>query len=208
MHLAPLQRVTSNTTSYTAISPTHTHVDEFDSPRSKSQIRRSTDDSAKSDKKEEEAEAKNTRVELEQDAEDENPAPFAYKPFALASLLDPKNLDGLEEMGGVDGLLKGLGTSRTKGLSSHSLRESPDAAKASSELSPKPTHDIEQGTIPSVVVTSPDGKGDGDGGGDAYGAPLDVRRRVYGPNTLPHRPTKSLLALMWMALKDKVLVRC
>ncbi|KAG5354130.1 hypothetical protein C0989_007491 [Termitomyces sp. Mn162] len=41
---------------------------------------------------------------------------------------------------------------------------------------------------------------------NALSASVDERRRVYGPNLLPTRPTKSLLFLMWVALKDKVLV--
>ena len=40
----------------------------------------------------------------------------------------------------------------------------------------------------------------------AFNAPLDERHRVYGKNILPTRKTKSLLQLMWLALKDKVLV--
>ncbi|ETW83423.1 P-type ATPase [Heterobasidion irregulare TC 32-1] len=35
---------------------------------------------------------------------------------------------------------------------------------------------------------------------------MDVRKRVYGDNVLPGRKSKSLLLLMWLALKDKVLI--
>jgi Ca2+-transporting ATPase len=38
-------------------------------------------------------------------------------------------------------------------------------------------------------------------------ATIEDRKRVYGENVLPTRASKSLLQLMWMALKDKVLVR-
>ena len=44
-------------------------------------------------------------------------------------------------------------------------------------------------------------------GGEAFSASLEDRRRVFGENVLPSRKTKSLLSLMWLALKDKVLVR-
>ncbi|EPQ52794.1 Ca-transporting ATPase [Gloeophyllum trabeum ATCC 11539] len=40
----------------------------------------------------------------------------------------------------------------------------------------------------------------------AYAASLDERKRVYGANILPHRASKSLWKLMWLALKDKVLI--
>ena len=45
------------------------------------------------------------------------------------------------------------------------------------------------------------------GAKDAYSATIEDRHRVYGQNVLPSRKTKSLLQLMWLALKDKVLVR-
>ena len=69
-------------------------------------------------------------------------------------------------------------------------------------------HDREE--LPGIVVTAPDelesGKDDEDEGYPVFHAPLEERRRVYGPNVLPHRATKSLLSLMWLALKDKVLL--
>ncbi|RDX57018.1 hypothetical protein OH76DRAFT_1491696, partial [Lentinus brumalis] len=98
---------------------------------------------------------------------------FPFKPYKLASLVDPKNMDLLKEMGGVTGLLKGLGTSRKRGLGKKWLG-------------------------PSAPVSQPQhGKSDTGAGED---------RRVYSANILPTRKTKSLLQLMWLALKDKVLV--
>jgi len=41
---------------------------------------------------------------------------------------------------------------------------------------------------------------------DIYTASMEDRRRVYGENVLPSKPSKTLLVLMWLALKDKVLV--
>jgi len=104
-----------------------------------------------------------------------DPTPFAFKPNALAALVDPKTLKDLNAMGGLEGLCTGLGTSPTKGLSAHSLGL---------------------------------GAGDGErsGGEGAFAAPLSDRQRVYGTNSLPTRRSKSLLQLMWLAFKDKVLV--
>jgi len=46
-----------------------------------------------------------------------DPTPFAFKPYHLASLVDPKNLETLEGMGGISGLLTGLGVDPASGLS-------------------------------------------------------------------------------------------
>jgi Ca2+-transporting ATPase len=104
-----------------------------------------------------------------------DPTPFTFKPLALAALVDPKTLQDLDTMGGLEGICTGLGTSPTKGLSAHSLGQ---------------------------------GAGDGErsGGEGAFAAPLSDRQRVYGTNSLPTRHSKSLLQLMWLAFKDKVLV--
>jgi P-type Ca2+ transporter type 2C len=106
-----------------------------------------------------------------------DPTPFAFKPYDLAALVDPKTLGDLDKMGGAEALCAGLGTNRTSGLSAHSLGQ---GAGAGDEKS---------------------------GGQGSFAAPLSDRQRVYGTNTLPTRPSKSLLQLMWLALKDKVLVR-
>ena len=39
-----------------------------------------------------------------------------------------------------------------------------------------------------------------------YKTSVEDRQRIFGQNILPRRPIKSLLQLMWLALKDKVLV--
>jgi len=44
-----------------------------------------------------------------------DPRPFSFRPFQLASLLDPKNLNALYKLGGIHGLLKGLGTDSSRG---------------------------------------------------------------------------------------------
>ncbi|PCH42057.1 Ca-transporting ATPase [Wolfiporia cocos MD-104 SS10] len=109
--------------------------------------------------------------------------PFKFKPYRLAGLVDPKSLDTLEQMGGIRGLLRGLGTRRKKGLSARALSELGAGEGASQR------HDRQQ---------DPDGP--------AFEADLEQRQRVYGANVLPTRKTKTLLQLMWLALKDKVLV--
>ncbi|KAG8927415.1 hypothetical protein FRC00_002114 [Tulasnella sp. 408] len=128
---------------------------------------------AEKDGKEKKPAAKSPLVE-----EVEDPTPYAFRPNVLANLIanNAKDLDTLEQMGGADELVRGLGSDRTKGL--------------------------------SAEATAPGG-GDhptGDKPADAFSAPLGVRQRIYGQNVLPSRPPKSLWLLMWLALKDKVLI--
>ncbi|OAX31158.1 hypothetical protein K503DRAFT_806317 [Rhizopogon vinicolor AM-OR11-026] len=48
-------------------------------------------------------------VRKSQESDQENSGP-SQRPSELASLLDPKNLDALGDLGGIDALLNGLGT--------------------------------------------------------------------------------------------------
>lgn len=145
--------------------------------------------------------------------------PFAFKPYKLASLLDPKNLDAFEAMGGTDALLKGLGTHPTRGL----LVGIPDfgggappgggpgagsgASQRHDRHAPMNPDAVESSAPPAPLHPSASGVGyTAEHNRDPYLATLQERKRIYGENLLPQRPSKSLLALMWLALKDKVLV--
>lgn len=164
-------------------------------------------------------------------AENIDPTPFAFKPVQLASLLDPKNLEGLIAMGGIVNVLRGLGTHPTRGLSKLALggagmedstvHAAKGTARAASDDEKAGHSDKKldaESTLPGIVVTSPAGEvaeqtresesldNDFEEVGPAYGAAMDRRRHVYGENVLPHRPSKTLLQLMWLAFKDKVLV--
>ena len=130
-------------------------------------------------------EDKQMELDLTQD-ENIDPTPFAFKPFHLASLVDPKNLESLEGMGGINGLLAGLGADSANGLSIGGKKS-------------------ESGDTPAVVVTTPAGE-KAAAEGATYASTVEDRQRVYGSNVLPARRSKSLLELMWLALKDKVLV--
>lgn len=112
-----------------------------------------------------------------------DPTPFAEKPSTLAMLVDPKSLDDLEKIGGVQGLLNGLGVDPSRGLPTESGHDG-GAPRSSSEL------------------RAIDG-----GDGAQWTASYEQRRKVYGRNDLPERKSKSIWALMWDAFKDKVLVR-
>ena len=166
-------------------------------------------------------------LDLKQEA-DLNVEPFTFKPLQLAALVDPKSLENLETLGGVEGLLRGLGVNRLRGLSSKSTPPSqsgsPDPGTIINAVTP---FGVEMSPPkPDIMITSPAGVPEGLqstaslGGGSsagrpaslkfsaaAYDATTDDRQRIYGENIIPQRPSKSLLRLMWLALQDKVIVR-
>ncbi|KAJ7494644.1 Ca-transporting ATPase [Mycena galericulata] len=150
-------------------------------------------------------------VELDTDTD---PAPFRFRSNDLAMMLDPKNLDTLEYMGGIEGLLESLGTTHDMGLSGASLARStsgpgPGDGRPGAGVGASHRHEPQKGedAVPAIMLTDPEGEKRTDwNSAPAFAASLDVRRRIYGENILPRRATKSLLSLMFTALKDKVLV--
>jgi Ca2+-transporting ATPase len=168
----------------------------------------------------------NQRVRLEEQEDVLDPAPFKFRSIQLAALLDPKNFLELMNMGGINAIMKGLGTHPKQGLSvkSQQLQGKSRRRGASVEqrsVSSREATESSQVALPGIVVTSPSGveskggNGNGNGGGGsgsgsdepAYMANLDIRRLIFGENALPPARSKTLLELMWLALKDKVLVR-
>ena len=124
-----------------------------------------------------------------------DPAPFGFRPNHLASLVDRKNLDALEAFGGTISIVAGLGVNPTCGL-----------CIGIDEKVPRPEDP------PAVIVTDPSGeKGNAleqySHEGPPFSGTVEDRQRVYGANVLPVRKTRTLLQLMWLALKDRVLVR-
>ena len=164
------------------------------------------------------------QTELDQDATI-NPAPFRFKPYELAHMFDPKSVGTLESFGGTDGLLRGLGTNPDTGLITNTLRvhsvESSHKPNLGAGESASQRHDpintgagddggqaIHLGFSPSVPVIFSTKSDETPSENDklAFSAVLEDRRRIYGENVLPVRIAKTLLQLMWAALKDKVLV--
>ena len=251
--LSPLRSAHSDVTS-TLPSPTHTHVDTASDVGSRpssvtsffkktvDRVRRpspspsrETDvgsDTTRNDgQKGDNADGKRKGAELARPAmldlkqeADLDVHPFTFKPLQLASLVDPKSLETLETMGGVDALLRGLGTHHNHGLSTTESGSplahivSPDPTLQSFTVSHATDKDPPK---PDIMITSPAGEPRGmqssvSLGGDAptalqfseevYRTSIEDRQRIFGQNVLPRRPSKSLLQLMWLALKDKVLV--
>ncbi|KAF8267736.1 hypothetical protein EI94DRAFT_1801308 [Lactarius quietus] len=143
-----------------------------------------------------------TVLEIKQEV-DLNVEPFAFKPLQLAGLVDPKSLENLQSLGGVEVLLRGLGTDRSRGLNANlnakptRRLESSDLRSRSPDLGFSPHH-VEVITSPLAVSLK--------SSASVQEATIEDRQRIYGKNILPQRPRKSLLRLMWMALRDKVIV--
>ncbi|KLT44250.1 calcium-translocating P-type ATPase [Cutaneotrichosporon oleaginosum] len=114
---------------------------------------------------------------LDPEKDTTDPTPYAEKPSRLAMLVDPKSLEDLEKIGGVSGLLNGLGVDPNLGL----------CTDGSNAGAPRSSSDMP-------------------GQGAQWRTSLEDRRRVYGQNDLPNRPSKTLLQLMWIAFKDKVII--
>ncbi|ORX36943.1 hypothetical protein BD324DRAFT_627796 [Kockovaella imperatae] len=125
---------------------------------------------------------------LDPEKDTTDPTPFKEKPSTLAVLVDPKSLESLEKIGGSAGLLAGLGVDPTRGLQAGA-----DEAQVGETRRVDEEAAIE--AAPSANKSGPEWK-----------ANLEERRRVYGRNDLPERKSKSLLLLMWIAFKDKVLI--
>ncbi|KAJ7227086.1 Ca-transporting ATPase [Mycena pura] len=133
---------------------------------------------------------------------------FRFRPNDLAMMLDPKNMDALELIGGIPSLLEGLGTTADMGLRGASLAQSMSTGpkRPGAGMGASQRHDPEK-AVPAITPTHlREEKSTDWNSAAAFAATLDVRRRIYGENVLPHRATKSLLSLIYAALRDKVLV--
>ncbi|KAF8802453.1 Ca-transporting ATPase [Phlegmacium glaucopus] len=133
-------------------------------------------------------------------------------------MLDPKNIGSLMGFGGIDGLLRGLGTNADTGLTTKTQRANSSESSRKSSLGagegaaqrhdPANMEASVSDRVPVIVLTDPNENSSEPSENDkpTITATLEDRRRVYGENVLPTRITKTLLQLMWAALKDKVLI--
>ena len=159
-------------------------------------------------KKHPEAEGERPALNLAGDHTD--PAPFAFNPTHLATVLDPKNPKQLEAWGGSRGILDGLGSDSINGLSANGAEKTDPGSMRSSFPRDDITTVDSGGGDASTAYGSDSGHqppgGDAHNRYKAFNATLEERQRVYGANVLPVRKSKSLLQLMWLALNDRILV--
>ena len=225
----------SNTTSVTNVDHlSHSPTNEKKGPRIEEEDKKGVEKKPKKGKKGREFDDSDGddhptthQTELDQDAAI-NPAPFRFKPYELAHMLDPKSIGTLVAFGGIDGLLRGLGTNPDTGLVTntqhvHSLKNShkpnlgagegasqrhdlPNtAAGQNSDDGEQARHIGSSPGVPLIFLTKPN-ETPSENDKLVFSAAIEDRRRVYGENVLPIRIAKTLLQLMWAALKDKVLV--
>jgi Ca2+-transporting ATPase len=196
------------------VDPSAENSAQYAGSEKRSQVRSSEEQDKprkkKRGKKEDEAPQVTLTTHQHELAQDEsiNCAPFRFKPFQLAHMLDPKDLGTLTAFGGTDGIIRGLGTHPVHGLTTtppHTVGKAPHGAGQGASHRHLPSG----GGLPNIILTEPSGKeglpSDGDDNTPASGS-IDDRKRVYGENILPTRISKTLLQLMAAALKDKVLV--
>ncbi|KAG0093250.1 hypothetical protein BGZ92_006743 [Podila epicladia] len=108
-----------------------------------------------------------------------NNGPFSFTPAELMDLIDPKSSEKLAAYGGVGGLLAGLHSNPTKGLSTANQPLTSVVAGEEGHLNEK---------VSTEAVS------------------LATREEFFGKNFLPQRKQKSIFQLMWMALQEKILI--
>ncbi|KAF9420076.1 hypothetical protein BGZ94_009223 [Podila epigama] len=110
-----------------------------------------------------------------------NNGPFAFTPAELMDLIDPKSSEKLASYGGVNGILEGLHTNQTRGLSTANQ-------PLSTVVTGEEAHNEKAVVAHDSTVTFQD------------------RETHFGRNVLPQRRQKNIFELMWMALQDKILI--
>jgi len=144
--------------------------------------------------------------------------PFAFIPKDLSQLHDPKDLNALRAIGGVQGLLLGLRTNAEEGLSPNEyvLRGKVTFEEISSAANnPGRGEEIEADLVQR-------NESSGQSGGILHTStlrristmslgpaphPFQDRTRIFSANRLPRKRSKNLFQLMWLILQDKVLVQ-
>ncbi|KAL6857731.1 plasma membrane calcium [Amphichorda felina] len=117
--------------------------------------------------------------------------PFAFSPGQLSKLFDPKSLAAFYKLGGLAGLERGLRTDRKAGLNVNEGHLS--GTVSFDEATRKDVKPLAHAASDEMHV------------GNA-GEPFQDRLRVFKDNRLPERQGKSLLQLMYITMKDKVLI--
>lgn len=127
--------------------------------------------------------------------------PFAFTPEQLMTLMETRDMDFLDRIGGVEGVAKGLHSDTINGLYEEQERH---------ELRPISLRDLER--RPSTDSNNKRILDQEDEEEDiiAYHQPEQPRffqrRAVFGSNVLPQIQITNIFQLMWESLQDKTLV--
>jgi len=134
--------------------------------------------------------------------------PFKFSVQELCSLHNLKNPRAFCDFGGIDGLVDGLLSHRSRGLGGTATETTPSAPKRSSFANDAPAQLIRAFTASTRRTTAATRSTAADIAVDesAYDAALLYRRReVFLDNHLPTRKQLSFLKRLWMAYNDPVL---
>ncbi|KAK1245896.1 hypothetical protein MKX07_004965 [Trichoderma sp. CBMAI-0711] len=150
------------------------------------------------------AEAGKQATQLVAELEAEQPLPannFAFTPSQLHKLLKQRSLAALDVFGGLRGLVLGLRTDVTTGLSADEASLDGtikfDEAVAAAREDRVPVLSAVEEPLAAPSLTFPRG--------ESHQQFID-RRRIFGANRLPRRRQKSFLKLMWIAFNDKLII--
>jgi P-type Ca2+ transporter type 2C len=121
---------------------------------------------------------------------EDNPFPFSSR--QLSKLFNPKNLRAFRASGGLQGLVIGLRTDLSSGLSLDETTLEPAGSVFTRKGYPSYGAIVSSTTSPPTHHVS----------SECY---VD-RKRIFGTNRLPQKKTKNLLQIMWMTFNDKVLI--
>jgi Ca2+-transporting ATPase len=127
--------------------------------------------------------------------------PFAFSPGQLSKLFNPKSLRAFCALGGLQGLVLGLRTDSSSGLSVDETTldgtvDFDNVTEAASSIFPQNV--LSLGPRLHSTASAPIRHTSS----ELY---MD-RKRVFGMNRLPEKKSKSLLQIMWMTFNDKVLI--
>lgn len=127
--------------------------------------------------------------------------PFAFSPGQLNKMFNPKNLAAFYNLGGLNGLERGLRTDRKAGLSTE--ENYLEGYVTFGEATSKKNND-KQATTTLVTAGEPAARTMSQSSRRSQG--FQDRYRVFRDNRLPEKKGKSLLELMWITYNDKVLI--
>jgi len=123
---------------------------------------------------------------------------FAFSPGHLDKMFQPKSIQALKAMGGIEGLEKGLQTDVKAGLSVDEGALSTRVTFADVTGREDENKHIYADVAEGQTAGHSHHESNGDGFAD--------RKRVFGVNRLPERAGKSIFQLMWIAFNDKILI--
>ncbi|RHZ69214.1 hypothetical protein Glove_287g31 [Diversispora epigaea] len=127
-------------------------------------------------------------------------SPFAFTPQILSRLIDPKDINLLKNIGGVEGFLIGLRTNPKTGLSSHETTLNPITSEDITTI------DVIEEPDKIYEKDSKDSKSQASGTSHPENIPFYHRIKTFGRNVLPARKQKSIFQLMWIALHEKIII--